>query len=306
MRRSRRIAQYGAGSGQFCMGALKETWPCNPSPAEATPTGCSVLPPVDCALGSWSPWSSCTATCAGGEHTRSRTISQEPANGGKACDGALAEVEQCNNMQCPGPAPVDCQYGEWQDWAACDKCSGERSRSRQITTYAENGGKACGGDVPGQEWFPFQTQEVSSCPRQCGEKKYCTWGDWAAWGDCTAQCGQGKRVRRRYLGVTTVPSAPPPPMQELMRKFSEQSVGLDKIEENRTQEMLAAFTCGFLSFIVMLSGIRVFSTMRTRSAVANQRQGLAEESQELRSEFTPSYHHIQELNATDVPLVWSA
>ncbi|CAJ1447503.1 unnamed protein product [Effrenium voratum] len=39
-RRSRRIAVHGRGKGQWCMGATKETSPCNPEPGMTAPSSC--------------------------------------------------------------------------------------------------------------------------------------------------------------------------------------------------------------------------------------------------------------------------
>lgn len=292
------------------MGALKETYPCNPSPMEPTPSACGEQPPVDCMLGFWADWSSCTSTCGGGEHTRSRTIVQHPKNGGKACEGPLARVAQCNNIRCPGPLPVDCQLGEWQDWGECTQCSGERTRFREITQYAEHGGKPCDAFDQGREWSPLATSEVAACPRQCEDKKFCVWADWQAWGQCTQTCGQGKRARRRDLGLSSVPVAPLPPTNELMGKYSKMQAEIIYDGTRRTQELVAAFACGFLSFVVALVGIRAFSASRNRT-FDGEHHRLAVESPKnasgaLNSKFNSTYHQLDERNATELPLVGSA
>ena len=47
------------------------------------------------------------------------------------------------------PILVDCQFGEWKNWTTCDKqCGGgTQYRSREVKTYAKNGGEVCAGDA---------------------------------------------------------------------------------------------------------------------------------------------------------------
>jgi hypothetical protein len=57
--------------------------------------------------GGYSPfgnWSVCSATCGGGNRTRTRSCTNPvPAMGGKDCSqfGAPVEVMKCNEQQCP-------------------------------------------------------------------------------------------------------------------------------------------------------------------------------------------------------------
>jgi hypothetical protein len=60
--------------------------------------------PVDCQLGQWSGYSTCTASCAGGSHTRTRSAVQ-PLWGGAACD-STSDVSSCNEHACPTPQPT--------------------------------------------------------------------------------------------------------------------------------------------------------------------------------------------------------
>eukprot|EP00913_Durusdinium_trenchii_P009473 g8903.t1 len=138
MVRRRSIATYGHGNGLFCQGALQEVSKC--SLGEAEPTACGEGPSVDCELSTWSEWSSCSASCDGGEMRRSRHITQHPIRG-ETCQGRLEEVKECARDHCGGGNPVDCVYGEWKEWAACLKCSGERKRLRHILVYPAEGGR---------------------------------------------------------------------------------------------------------------------------------------------------------------------
>ena len=63
---------------------------------------------VDGQYGAWGDWSQCTATCGGGQHTRTRKCdSPAPAHGGKECVGDAEETEECNKQACPlGMIPI--------------------------------------------------------------------------------------------------------------------------------------------------------------------------------------------------------
>ena len=55
----------------------------------------------------WSVWSKCSATCDGGEMTRTRSCTNPaPENGGKTCIeqklGPTVETAKCREFPCPG------------------------------------------------------------------------------------------------------------------------------------------------------------------------------------------------------------
>ncbi|KAH3881664.1 hypothetical protein DPMN_005591 [Dreissena polymorpha] len=77
--------------GNNCSGSANETFDCNLG-----------LCPVDGHWSDWTPWSSCSVTCATGNITRSRTCSNPaPANGGHQCYGLGEEWDACNLPKCP-------------------------------------------------------------------------------------------------------------------------------------------------------------------------------------------------------------
>lgn len=50
----------------------------------------------------WSDWTSCTATCAGGDKIRTRTCTDPaPENGGAECEGSSSQSITCNTHECP-------------------------------------------------------------------------------------------------------------------------------------------------------------------------------------------------------------
>merc|ERR1712080_669433 len=123
---------------------------------------------------------SCSETCGGGQQYRSREIVHEASNHGQVCADPLSETAGCNIQACPvGCAPIDCVWGDWGEWSACDKCGGERKRFRHVSTLPECGGMRC---------RPDSAEEASNCTRTCHQPAYCAFGDWGNWGRCSARC----------------------------------------------------------------------------------------------------------------------
>lgn len=58
--------------------------------------------PVDCEVSNWSAWNQCNKICGGGTQTRTRSVTTESANGGRACPG-VTESQSCNTQACPPP-----------------------------------------------------------------------------------------------------------------------------------------------------------------------------------------------------------
>jgi len=81
---------------------------------------CNLQPcPVDCVMGDWSGWSSCSKDCGGGVMTRSRVPVTESENGGMTC-GEATDPQQCNVESCDTP----CDLGDWGDWTSCSAACG--------------------------------------------------------------------------------------------------------------------------------------------------------------------------------------
>uniref|UniRef100_A0A3Q1G7A0 Somatomedin-B and thrombospondin type-1 domain-containing protein-like n=1 Tax=Acanthochromis polyacanthus TaxID=80966 RepID=A0A3Q1G7A0_9TELE len=62
---------------------------------------CLISAAIDCVVGSWGPWSSCTSPCGVGSTERSRQVSVPPRNGGTPCPD-LKQRRGCfgNNAIC--------------------------------------------------------------------------------------------------------------------------------------------------------------------------------------------------------------
>merc|ERR1719331_2134191 len=73
---------------------VEEVAQCNPEPC-----------PVECVLGDWEEWASCTASCAGGTKTRERAVVTAAQHGGEEC-GNTTETIPCNLFACPTPQPT--------------------------------------------------------------------------------------------------------------------------------------------------------------------------------------------------------
>ncbi|CAE8589234.1 unnamed protein product, partial [Polarella glacialis] len=244
---TRRVAIYGKGSGAWCNGGLKETLPCNPDPDQPTPEACQSGKMVDCEFGSWGAWTSCSATCGGGEHTRSRNIDRDDKNGGVPCQGSLHGIKECARHECAGPQPVDCKFGAWEDWGACGKCSGERKRFRNIISYAEEGGKNC--DL-------FIAEEADKCLRFCHEKQYCGWAAWHSWDSCSASCGAGRRQRRRHLQLSGEKSVQL--LDDIVTEYDALYKRTQDLEAFHLHELLTAFSAGGACLMLLAGALRTW------------------------------------------------
>lgn len=74
---------------------------------------------VDGNWGSWQQWGECSASCGGGERTRTRLCNNpSPSNGGRPCPGDSSQLSRCNAQACPGETFVACCT-----WLCPVKCS---------------------------------------------------------------------------------------------------------------------------------------------------------------------------------------
>uniref|UniRef100_A0A674IMN9 Hemicentin-1 n=1 Tax=Terrapene triunguis TaxID=2587831 RepID=A0A674IMN9_9SAUR len=81
--------------GRACAGADTQIQRCNTD-----------LCPVDGNWGTWQAWIGCSASCGGGEQTRTRLCTNPaPSNGGRPCPGDSSQLSRCNIQACPGGPP---------------------------------------------------------------------------------------------------------------------------------------------------------------------------------------------------------
>ena len=111
--KTRTVMRQAEHGGLECMGRSKGLETCNLDPC-----------PKDCR---WSEWSTsqCTATCnpeiqnaTKASRTKTRTILQQPANGGRECDGRNFDVEECDDL--PTCIPVSKGSLEVYSFLECD------------------------------------------------------------------------------------------------------------------------------------------------------------------------------------------
>mmetsp|Transcript_20560 Transcript_20560/g.44936 ORF Transcript_20560/g.44936 Transcript_20560/m.44936 type:complete len:1516 (-) Transcript_20560:96-4643(-) len=253
-RRTRDIATQGRSKGKFCEGALEETFPCNLAEGEFASKACAEAEKVvDCGLSDWSSWEECPVTCGGGMTQRTRVEAVKSRNMGKACAGSLVQIRECGRGACTKAVPIDCKFGDWQDWGACDKCGGQRKRFRSMINEAENGGINCD---------PLGHEETSNCTRACHQKTWCTWGSWVNWGQCSVSCGLGTRARRRYLTESDKPAPEPLSPEELLGKYETLSSQLESLESGSPHELVLAFGCGFACILLGMVAIRALRSTR--------------------------------------------
>lgn len=244
--RTRTVDTYGRGNGKFCSGSLQQYNPCNPGPDDKNmPNGCITGPKVDCELSPWAPWSICGKTCGGDQQLRTRRIQMHPQNGGNPCSDALTEIKECARNPCSGKPPTDCKFGDWEPWAECDRCSGEKKRMRSLITAPSHGGRECD---------PTTMDEVGKCDRECDEELVCEWNDWGRWTDCSATCGHGGK-KRRVRTLHAVRSS------ELgtMTSYETMSDQLNDPDSRFVPEMLLAFAAGCFVVLAAVGGFRVVS-----------------------------------------------
>lgn len=244
------------------MGPVVESARCNPAPGEDPPIHCDSGAPVDCKQVDWQDWSACSASCDVGHMTRRREVVQPPSFGGKDCKNPFEEINQCNvSIPCPDQN-MDCQWGDWQEWADCDAMFGQRMRHRHVTQPKLGFGLDCYGP----------RQEVGNCSRTCKETKYfCIWNDWLPWSLCSKTCGiEGRIMRKRSLKL----SVKPPPLMldesrmtsvQVQQEFELLSQVLDGRRSRRIRELTLAFMGSVFSLAVVLGG-----TVRLSRCCQNQ------------------------------------
>jgi len=175
-KRSRTVISIPAGYKEEACGDSSEERKCQTQP-------CSVA----CKMSDWTPWSSCSEKCDGGEQTRGRKIQIESKFGGPGCPEKI-QSRQCNTHVCAS----DCKVTEWGFWSNCDKkCgSGRMKRERTIVSDPSGNGKDCGN------LKEERTCASAPCPVDC------VMFPWSPFSICSATCGHGVQVHTREVMTT--------------------------------------------------------------------------------------------------------
>ena len=151
--------------------------------------------PVDCEIeAELLADGSCSKSCGTGTLVSRKAISVQVANGGVACPAEDSsdryKEEDCNTENCP----VDCVVSQWTGWGGCSTSCGEgsRTRTRSIETEMADGGIACPSE---EELSESEACTVVECPI------HCVLGQWGSWGECTTECGPGKKSHTRSIEI---------------------------------------------------------------------------------------------------------
>jgi hypothetical protein len=279
-RRTRVIAQPGTPD-MPCIGPVKEVGACKIC---QPPAG---KEPKDCKFGNWTMAGVCSGPCGNG--TMMRQIVEPAQNGGIPCKGFVKKTVACRMQECVGKA-VDCKWGDWTQWTNCSKatkggvfCLGDRTRVRNITTFPKNGGKPCA---------PLDTEQRKKCDIPC-PVTYCQWGEWEAWGGCSASCGYATKTRRRNLiSVLTPPKVllPRPSSDsaddvDIAKKYAALHAQITQEQAGRSKDIAIAFLVGAITCLVLLLGVRACALTGPRKS--SSRNGWARANTEASGYFMP-------------------
>lgn len=148
MQEMTRTIETQPDGGVECL-PLKELRRCNEQPC-----------PVDCELGSWSGWSSCSSECGGGVQQRIRDVVRDMKHNGNPC-GAVSDAKACNVQSCE----ADCVLMKWSKWSKCSKAcdGGSRTRVRHIKSAATGDGTCPAPDS--QEREQHKHCNMQACPK---------------------------------------------------------------------------------------------------------------------------------------------
>jgi len=140
--------------------------------------------PINCQMGNFGYWTSCTKTCGVGSQSAYRSVRVSPAYGGKKCESSQ-KTQKCNTAKCA----TNCAVSAWTAWSKCGKTCGssKRTRTRVVTVKAANGGSCLNA----------LTDYMDCNHGVCGVS--CIYTKWTAFSQCTATCGSGTTRRTRKL-----------------------------------------------------------------------------------------------------------
>ena len=134
--------------------------------------------PIDC-VGSWSPWTDCTAKCNQDDGVRQRvfTVLRKAEHGGSPCSAGDKEKEM---------DACKASKGEYRNIGGCSKTcgGGEQRQDFILTTRGHDGGASC----PTTQFVKCNTHR---CPVNCS-------GRWVSKSEGAGRCGRyGSKAKIR-------------------------------------------------------------------------------------------------------------
>ncbi|XP_060581396.1 SCO-spondin-like [Ruditapes philippinarum] len=128
----------------------------------------------------------CSASCGGGQISRSRTCEYPDPNArGDPCEGDSTQTQTCNTDTCP----VDGKWTQWSVWSQCSLTCDEGDSSRTRTcSFPSNAPQ-------GNDCFGLSTDSKRCKVADCKVDGH--WADWSSWSRCTKTCDRGLKFRAR-------------------------------------------------------------------------------------------------------------
>merc|ERR1719428_16730 len=171
----RHVTREPANGGEPCPEEFERTLPCNED-----------FCPIDCQYSEYSGFGECDAPCGPGSNHAYRSVLVFDEHGGVPCEEPLEKTKDCQVVPCP----INCEYGEWQEWSVCSEYCGEgvTTRHRDHGVEAKYGGLPCNGPAD-EETVCF----VKPCPVKC------IVSEWENSGDCSLTCASGEQLQTRKI-----------------------------------------------------------------------------------------------------------
>ncbi|XP_015415776.1 PREDICTED: thrombospondin type-1 domain-containing protein 7B-like, partial [Myotis davidii] len=179
-------------------------------PASVPPerTACEIPCRMDCVVGEWTEWSSCSQSCSNknsdGKQTRSRTILALAGEGGKPCppSQALQEYRSCNDHSCMQ------LYWDTSPWGLCTE---DTLGTALNATIGWNGEAACGVGIQTRKVFCVKSHVGQVMTKRCPDstrpetvrpcllpcQKDCTVTAFSEWTPCPRLCQPGNSTIRQ-------------------------------------------------------------------------------------------------------------
>eukprot|EP00397_Hematodinium_sp_SG-2012_P000943 GEMP01000944.1.p1 GENE.GEMP01000944.1~~GEMP01000944.1.p1 ORF type:complete len:1628 (+),score=304.02 GEMP01000944.1:2-4885(+) len=188
MARTREVNPAMTDDAPGCSGPTRQFEACNVHSADCAT---EEVPATDCLFSFWSIWGDCSLSCGGGQQYRTRMVQAHAEGSGKPCKGYMKEITACNTFTCVAQLKQDCRWAAWDLWSDCSRTcdGGQKRRERNIVADARYGGKPCDFKA---------SMELFSCnTHPCQGVKFCVWGQYGIWSQCSTTCGGGEATRTR-------------------------------------------------------------------------------------------------------------